>query len=125
MGETILLGRGQQILELPRDTWEQHLSQVPQHSQAMLGFMSDAHHQVRRFVVRELPSRGKAIEPEVIARSLQLPTERVEALLDELASKLFFLVRNEGGAVSWAYPVTVDPTPHRLSLSTGERCYAA
>jgi hypothetical protein len=25
----------------------------------------------------------------------------------------------------WAYPVTVDPTPHHMSFSSGERLYAA
>ena len=125
MSETILLGRGHRILELPRKTWEQHLAQVPEHSKSTLGFMTEAHHQVRRFVVKELPGSGKPIEPQVIAQALKLPIDRVEALLDELQSKLFFLVRNEGGAVSWAFPVTVELTPHRLSFSTGERCYAA
>jgi hypothetical protein len=36
-----------------------------------------------------------------------------------------FLFRNEEGAVTWAYPVTVERTPHRVSLSTGEQVYAA
>jgi hypothetical protein len=125
MSETILLGRGRQILEIPREMWEQHLAQAPQHSQARLSFMSPAHHQVRYFVVRELPGQEKPIAPEAIARALQLPRGRVETLLDELERKLFFLVRNQQGAVAWAYPVTVEPTPHRLTFSTGERVYAA
>jgi hypothetical protein len=105
--------------------WEQHLAEAPQHSQARLSFMSEEHHRVRYFVVRELPRQGEPIAPEAIARALQLPRGQVETLLDELERKLFFLVRNEQGAVAWAYPVTVEPTPHRLSFSTGERVYAA
>lgn len=125
MSETILLGQGRQILEIPRETWEQHLTQVPRHAKARLSFMSEEHHQVRYFVVRELPSRGEPIEPESISRALQLPLVRVESILDELERELFFLVRNERGAVWWAYPVTVEPTPHHLSFSTGERLYGA
>jgi hypothetical protein len=131
MTESILLGRGRQILELPRKTWEQDLAQAPEHTQTRLRFMTEAHHRVRRYVVSELPKRGQAyqpaaIEPAVIAQALQLPADQVETLLDELQSNLFFLVRrNSEGAVSWAFPVTVDPTPHRLSFSTGEQCYAA
>ena len=125
MSETVLLGRGRQVVELPRQTWEQHLAEAPQHGQARLRFMSEAHHQVRTFVVRELPRYGKPMEPEVISRALLLPIARVEGLLDELESNLFFLVRNRQGAVTWAYPVTVEPTPHRLSFSTGERLYGA
>jgi hypothetical protein len=50
---------------------------------------------------------------------------QITSILDELERKLFFLVKNEQGAVIWAYPVTVEPTPHRLNFNTGERLYAA
>jgi len=49
----------------------------------------------------------------------------VKVILDDLESKLFFLVRNGQDAVAWAYPVTAEPTPHRLNFSTGERLYGA
>jgi len=54
-----------------------------------------------------------------------MPMERVKSILEELERKLFFLVRNEQGAVSWAYPMTVETTPHKLSLASGERLYGA
>jgi hypothetical protein len=50
---------------------------------------------------------------------------RVDEILDELDRKLFFLVRNDAGCVSWAYPVTVDHTLHKLTFSTGERLHGA
>lgn len=125
MNETILMSRLGAITPLPRKTWEQHLAHVPEHSATRLGFMSPAHHQVRTFVVRELPLRGEPIEPQVIAQALQLPLTRVERILEELERKLFFLVRNAQGAVAWAYPVTVEKTPHQLTFSGGERLFAA
>jgi hypothetical protein len=70
-------------------------------------------------------NRQKPIEPEFIAEKLNLPLERVKVLLEELERKLFFLVRNEAGAVAWAYPVTVERTPHRLDFNSGERLYGA
>jgi hypothetical protein len=87
--------------------------------------MSAEHHQIRRFVVTELPRRGVALGPPAISEALQLPVTRVSEILDDLERNLFFLARNEEGDVSWAYPVTVDETPHRVSFSTGERLYAA
>jgi hypothetical protein len=87
--------------------------------------MSEEHHLVRYFVVRELPHAGQPLQPEFISRELNLPLTQVNTILDELERNLFFLVRNEQGAVSWAYPVTVDQTPHELTFSTGERLYAA
>jgi hypothetical protein len=125
MRETILLGRDHLISEIPRATWEQHLAQLPQHSQTRLSFMSEEHHQIRTFVVKELLGRGKPIEPEAISQTLQLPLPHVQNILNELEQNLFFLFRNEQGAVSWAYPITVEPTPHHLTFSTGERLYGA
>ena len=125
MAEKILLGRDREILEIPLATWKQDLAHVPQHGQARLKFMTEAHHQVRYFVVKELAIRQKPIEPELISGELNLPLERVNFLLEELESKLFFLVRNEQGAVAWAYPVTVETTPHKLIFTSGERLYAA
>jgi len=87
--------------------------------------MTEAHHQIRYLVVKEMVHRQKPIEPEFVSEKLNLPLERVNLILEELERKLFFLVRNEQGAVAWAYPVTVEPTPHRLNFSSGERLYGA
>jgi hypothetical protein len=92
---------------------------------AGLGFMSAEHHQVRNFVVREIPRVGKPLPPELIAQGLDLPLDRVKVILDELEAHMSFLFRNEQGEVTWAYPVTADKTPHRLTLNTGEQVYAA
>ncbi len=125
MSEQVLLGREKQILAIPQATWKHHLDQIPPHSGRRLSFMTEAHHQVRYFVVRELVKRGKPLEPAAIAEALAMPLGQVQAILDELERNLVFLVRNEQGAVAWAYPVTVEPTPHRLTFDTGERLYGA
>jgi hypothetical protein len=49
----------------------------------------------------------------------------VNDVLDELERRMTFLFRNQAGAVAWAYPVTVDVTPHHVTFSTGEQVYAA
>ena len=125
MSERILIGKGREIASIPRPQWEAQLSRLPYRMKTRLSFMTRAHHHVRYFVVRELPRIGRAIPPELIAEKLRLPLARVNAILDELEANLFFLVRNKRGHVSWAFPITADKTPHRLSFSSGERTYAA
>lgn len=125
MSEKILLGRGNQITDMPRETWEAELAQVPEHGKHRFGFMTEAHHRVRYFVVSELPRVGQPLEPEFIAESLTLPLGQTQSILDELEKNLFFLVRNEAGAVAWAFPVTAEPTPHQLTFDSGETLYAA
>jgi hypothetical protein len=48
----------------------------------------------------------------------------VVTILDELEAHLTFVFRNEAGAVTWAYPVTVDETPHHATFSTGEEAWS-
>ena len=125
MDGKILIGRGQQILEMPEDAWKKELAQIPEHSQDRLAFMTEAYQRVRYFAVKELADRQEPLKPEYIAEKLRLSLETVQGILEELERKLFFLVRNEQGALVWAYPVTVEPTPHRLKFSSGEQLYGA
>ncbi len=90
-----------------------------------LAFMTPHHHAVRNFVVQELPRHSAPLSPTQIARSLRLDVKHVADLLEDLEKHLFFLVRDARGEVSWAFPVTSDPTPHRLRFSTGERISGA
>ena len=125
MNETVLIGRGHEITEIPQKDWESGLSQVQQHIKGRLDFMSEEHHLVRNFVVRELPNVGEPLSSEFIAKELNLPVSRVNVILEELEKHLTFLFRNERGEVTWAYPMTVDNTPHHITFTTDEQIYAA
>jgi hypothetical protein len=121
----ILLGFSCFMIPIPSFVWKRQLPAKERHLTASIGFMSEQHHAVRNYVVRELPGAGKPMPPESIAQAVRLPVDRVVAILDDLEKHMTFLFRNEQGAVTWAYPVTVDRTPHHVSLSTGESTYAA
>jgi hypothetical protein len=110
---------------MPRKQWEEALNHVPQRMETRLAFMSPQHHLVRNFVVRELPRYGRAIPTTLISKKLSLSLDEVDRIVAELERNLFFLVQNDRRAVSWAFPFTVDKTPHVLILSTGERVYGA
>ena len=120
MNDSLLLGLWRTMLPVPRAIWHRQVG-----GDARLDFMSEEHHRVRNFVVEELPRAGKSLSPEHIAQSLHLPLDQVIQILDELEKNMTFLFRNDGRAVTWAYPVTVEPTPHHVTFSTGEQIYAA
>ena len=120
LDDSLLLGVWRYLLPVPRPIWQ---SQV--RGDAELDFMSGEHHNVRDFVVLELPRVGKPLTPEFIAQELNLSLPRVAGILDDLEEHMTFLFRNEQGAVAWAYPVTADRTPHHVTFSTGEQIYAA
>jgi hypothetical protein len=118
--DSLLLGVWRYLIPIPRQVWQ---SQVQ--GDADLSFMSDDHHRVRDLAVLALPRSRKPLTPESIAQALELSCARVISILDELEAHMTFLFRNEQGAVTWAYPVTVDQTPHRVTFSSGEQVYAA
>jgi hypothetical protein len=93
--------------------------------EADLGFMSPDHHRVRNYAVTELPRAGQPLPPASIAQALRLPVARVREILDDLERHMTFLFRDGEGAVTWAYPVTVERTPHHMTLNSGEQFYAA
>jgi hypothetical protein len=112
------------MIPIPRLVWQPLMKANARNVRVGLGFMSAEHHRVRDFVVTELSRAGAPLPAGVIADELELPLDRLTAILDELEKHLMFLVRNADGAVTWAYPVTVDQTPHRATLTTGEEAYS-
>ena len=124
MSDRVLVGLGHRMIPIPRLVWQPLMKANARKVRAGLGFMSAEHHRVRDFVVTELSRADAPLAAGVIAEKLELPLGRATAILDELEKHLTFLVRNADGAVTWAYPVTVDRTPHRATLTTGEEAYS-
>jgi len=72
-----------------------------------------------------LPRYGRPLPPDVVAQELALTPARVTAILDDLEKHLTFVYRDDKGQVIWAYPVTVEKTPHAIAFDSGEQLYAA
>jgi hypothetical protein len=113
------------MIRLPPLVGRRRVGAFAERAAAEAAPLSEHHRAVHHFVVRELPRVGEPLAPEVVAERMQLPPARVVEILDELEAKKAFLFRNDEGAVVWAYPVTAEETPHRLSFKSGERLYAA
>ena len=124
MKDSLLLGLGRYMIPVPRMIWERIMMADGRKSRAGLSFMSEDHHRVRDFTVLELPRTGAPLAPESIAEALDLAVPRVVSILEELEAHLMFVFRGDQRVVTWAYPVTVDETPHHASFSTGEEAYS-
>ncbi|MEW6441076.1 MAG: hypothetical protein AB1640_09110 [bacterium] len=125
MKNRLMSGIWRYMLSVPPALWERQVEKSGKRIEASLRFMSEDHRKVHHAAVRELPQVGKPMPPEFIADRVGLPLDRVKSILDDLEEHMTFLFRNEEGAVVWAYPVTVDRTPHRVTFSSGEQLYAA
>ena len=120
MADNLLLGVSRFLLPIPRFVWQRQVR-----GDANLDFMSSDHHRVRDFVVMEIPKTGRRLSPAYIAQALDLPPDRLSAILEDLEKHMTFLFRNPQGEVEWAYPVTAACTPHHVAFSSGERIDAA
>ena len=125
MGDKSLLGFRRYIIPIPNPIWRAVVSRNARKFEKELSFMSEEHQLVRNYVVQALPRVGKPLSAEYIADKMNIHIDRVKVILDDLEQHMTFLCRYGQGAVNWAYPVTVDQTPHCIAYSTGEKGYAA
>jgi len=125
MKNRLLTGLGKYLIPVPSFLWKPKIVQKARKIGTLMGFMTPDHHRVRNFVVRTLAESGNPLSLGRISLDLDLDLNRVSTIVDELERNKFFLFRNPEGEVAWAYPVTVEKTPHKAFLSTGEKIYAA
>ena len=125
MKNRLMLGLWRYIIKVPSFLWQKQVAKGKRKFEKEHGSISDEHRLIHHFVVRELPGVGKPLSPDLISNRLDMPVNRVKTVLDDLEKRLTFLYRNTKGEVVWAYPVTVDETPHHVTFSTGEQLYAA
>ena len=113
------------MIRVPAVAWKRNVRSEARRSAARLAFMSPVHHRVRNFVVTELPRTTQPLNPETIAAALGLEPDLVAQILGELEAHLTFLFRSDGDNVDWAYPVTTEQTPHKVTFDNGERFFGA
>ena len=121
----VLLGFKQWMVPIPWFFFLLILFRGTKKTKSILGGLDDEHRHVHHFVVKTLPLVAKPMSPDYVANRLKLEKSRVIKILDELERRLIFLFRPDGRNIVWAYPVTAEPTPHKLAFSSGERVWAA
>jgi hypothetical protein len=125
MKNHLMLGLWRYIINVPPFLWQKQIAKGKRKFEKEHGSLSEEYRQIHHFVVRKLPFDSKPLTPELISDELGFSVDRVKNALDYLEKRMTFLYRNSNGDVVWAYPVTVDRTPHRITFNTGERLYAA
>lgn len=73
-------------------------------------------------------ARGNAGEPltsEMIADEMEIPLVRVRSIVDKLENLKTFICRSDGNGMDGVYPLSPDNTGFRMTLSSGEKFFAA
>lgn len=80
---------------------------------------------IQHWVVKQLPKTRTPVLLSDIAEQFGQSIKTIESIVNELEKDMTFLFRNQSKGINWAYPVTVEPTPHHVTFSSGEAVYAA
>jgi hypothetical protein len=121
----LMLGLWRYIINVPPFLWQKQIAAGKRKFEKHHGAISEEYRLIHHFVVRELPITGKPLTPARISEGLGFSLFFVNTALNDLEKRMTFLYRNGNGDVVWAYPVTADQTPHKMTFNTGESIYAA
>ncbi len=86
---------------------------------------SDLKRQIHHWVVKEIPGRKTPVLLPEIAEHFDQDITTIESIVQELEDEKTFLFRNRSEGINWAYPVTLDSTPHTVTFSSGETVNSA
>ena len=125
MNKPMMNGIWRFMIKVPPALWEKQIKKHRRHVLAGMGFMTPVHRRVHHHVVRSIPGRSTPLPSEEIAKALDLEIGDVNNILTDLEKHMTFLFRDKSGAVTWAYPVTVEKTPHHLTFDDNKTCYGA
>jgi hypothetical protein len=121
----VRMGRGPAMELVPESDWWSALQGHMPAARRRFDALSPLQRAVRRAAVLLLAGTGRPVPPPALAAYVGAPLAEVTAALAELERRLFFIVRDGAGAVSWAFPVTAVATPHQLTFPTGEPRHGA
>jgi hypothetical protein len=121
----LLLGINRFTLPLPRFIWQKQILDNARGASRAFAHLTPQHQQLRSLAVCELARQGRPLSPDWLAGQMQLPVEQIVQLLNDLEKGMTFLYRRDGENVTWAYPFSVDETPHSVQFEGGEKIYAA
>lgn len=125
MKNSIMLGLWRYIFKIPPSLLDKGMAKSKEKLAAHMAFITMDHRRVHHHVVRELPRAKGPIQPGDVAGALGLSMDRIRTILDDLEEHMTFIYRNKEGGIVWAYPVTLEETPHHVTFESGETCYAA
>ena len=123
---TVLIARNNTFERVDETAWRDAVAAHVTHMPQRLAFMTPSHHRVRNAAVLGLPRNGgRPLSMAQLAAAAGVPEADTRAIAAELERNLFFVVRGGADDISWAFPVTSDPTPHRLTFASGESIFGA
>lgn len=119
------MGIGKFMLPIPLVISNKGLQKGVSGAKAKAGLLSEEEQKVHHFVVKKMADVQEPITAEFISEELGISLKTVVKIIEKLEVLKTFLYRSDGTGINWAYPLSLDNTGHRVTVSTGEQFSAA
>ena len=119
------MGVGKFMLPIPLVISNKGLQKGVSGAEAKAGLLSEEEQKVHHFVVKKMADVQEPITAELISEELGISLKTVVKIIERLEVLKTFLYRSDGTGINWAYPLSLDNTGHRMTVSTGEQFSAA
>lgn len=123
--DNVLIGLKDDLVTIPFSDVKSEMKKGLKKAEDRVKLFSEEKRKIHHFIVKNLPILREPISPDLISQELQIPLNSVIKIVTELEEGKTFIYRNNSENINWAYPVTVDTTPHKIYFSTGEQVNAA
>ncbi|MFC1488666.1 hypothetical protein ACFL6B_02340 [Thermodesulfobacteriota bacterium] len=87
--------------------------------------LSKEERKVHHFIVKQMAIAKESITTEFIGEKLNISLNRVKDIVDKLEAMKTFCYRFDSQGINWAYPLSLENTGHKITVSTGEQFFAA
>jgi hypothetical protein len=121
----MLMGIEKFMVPIPQVIASMGLGKSASSVRAKADLLSPEERKIHHFIVSRMAKTKTPLTSEQVGKELDLPVDRVEATIDKLEELKTFLYRSDGKGINWAYPLSLEDTGHRMTVSTGERFFAA
>jgi hypothetical protein len=119
------MGVGKFMLPIPLVISNKGLQKGVSGAKAKAGLLSEEEQKVHHFVVKKMADVQEPITAEFISEELGISLKTVVKIIEKLEVLKTFLYRSDGTGINWAYPLSLDNTGHRMTVSNGEQFSAA
>jgi hypothetical protein len=113
------------MIPVPKVISERGLERGVSGAQAKSDSLSEEERKIHHFIVKKMAVVSEPITAELVGKELGVPVDMVEKAVDKLEDMKTFLYRSDGKGIDWAYPLSLNNTGHRMTVSTGEEFFAA
>ena len=119
------MGIGRFFIPVPQLISARGLKKGVSGAKAKADLLSEEERKIHHFIVKKLTVTQKHITTDIVGEALDVPVNSVEKIVDKLEAMKTFLYRSDGKGIDWAYPLSLEDTGHEITVSTGERFFAA